>query len=103
MKITEAHIDAMRSERHQAARAEARAVAELLREALGRLGFTPEVAPARDIKEDALYWPVLRGEATVSGHPMVALGRIPLVSANRLAEILMRAALEEQTKKATNR
>lgn len=34
---------------------------------------------------------------------MVALGRIPLDSANRLAEILMRAALEEQTKKAAPR
>ncbi|MFE2180152.1 hypothetical protein [Streptomyces sp. NPDC059455] len=103
MKITEEHIDAMRSERHRAARAEARAVAELLREALGRLGFTADVAMPHGEVDEALSWPVLRGEATVSGHPMVALGRIPLDSANRLAEILMRAALEEQTKKATNR
>ncbi|MBA6437864.1 hypothetical protein [Streptomyces sp. GMR22] len=103
MKITEEHIDAMRSERHQAARAEARAVAELLREVLGRLGFTADVAMPYGEKKDALFWPALRGEVTVSGHPMVALGRIPLDSADRLAEILMRAALEEHTKKATTR
>ncbi|MFE9061595.1 hypothetical protein [Streptomyces violaceusniger] len=103
MKITEEHIDAMRSARHRSARAEARAVAELLRQALGRLGFTPDVAMPHGEKDDALFWPVLRGEVTVSGHPMVALGRIPLDSADRLAEILMRAALEEQTKKATTR
>jgi len=100
MKITEEHIDAMRSARHRAAGAEARAVAELLREALGRLGFTPDVAVPHGVKNEDLFWPVLRGEVTVSGHPMVALGRIPLDSANRLAEILMRAALEQQTKKA---
>ncbi|MEU0838416.1 hypothetical protein ABZ370_02955 [Streptomyces sp. NPDC005962] len=100
MKITEEHIDAMRSARHRAAGAEARAVAELLREALGRLGFTPDVAVPHGVKNEDLFWPVLRGEVTVSGHPMVALGRIPLDSANRLADILMRAALEEQTKKA---
>ncbi|MBU3865990.1 hypothetical protein KN815_18485 [Streptomyces sp. 4503] len=103
MKITEEHIDAMRSARHRMARAEARAVAELLRQALGRLGFTPDVAMPHGEKDESLFWPVLRGEVTVSGHPLVALGRIPLDSANRLAEILMRAALEEQTKKATTR
>ncbi|MBI0375283.1 hypothetical protein JBE27_03070 [Streptomyces albiflaviniger] len=103
MKITEEHIDAMRSARHRSGSAEARAVAELLRQALGRLGFTPDVAMPHGEKGDALFWPVLRGEVTVSGHPMVVLGRIPLDSANRLAEILMRAALEEQTKKATTR
>ncbi|MCG0284981.1 hypothetical protein [Streptomyces sp. PSAA01] len=99
MRITEEAIDAMRSERHRAAGEDARAVAELLRRALGRLGFTPDVAMPHGEKGDALFWPVLRGEATVSGHPM----RIPLDSANRLAEILMRAALEEHTKKATTR
>ncbi|MFE5157652.1 hypothetical protein ACFRNT_03830 [Streptomyces sp. NPDC056697] len=103
MRITEEAIDAMRSERHRAAGEDARSVAELLREALGRLGFTPDVAMPHGEKDDALFWPVLRGEVTVSGHPMVALGRIPLDSANRLAEILMRAALEERTKKATTR
>lgn len=99
MKITEEHIDAMRSAHHRAASEEARAVAELLREALGRLGFTPDVAVPHGTQHEDLFWPVLRGEVTVSGHPMVALGRIPLDSANRLADILMRAALEEQTKK----
>ncbi|MEU4891655.1 hypothetical protein AB0B12_01235 [Streptomyces sp. NPDC044780] len=103
MKITEEHIDGMRSERHRAAGAEARAVAGLLREALGRLGFIPDVAVPHGEKDEALCWPVLRGEVTVSGHPMVALGRIPLDSANRLADILLRAALEERTKKATAR
>ncbi len=103
MKITEEHIDAMRSARHQSARVEARAVAELLRDALGRLGFTPDVAMPHGEKDEALFWPVLRGEVTVSGYPMVALGRIPLDSANRLADILLRAALEEHTKKATTR
>ncbi|MBP8534677.1 hypothetical protein [Streptomyces sp. MK37H] len=103
MRITDEAIDAMRSERHRAAGEDARTIAELLRQALGRLGFTPDVAAPHGEKDDGLFWPVLRGEVTVSGYPMVALGRIPLDSANRLAEILMRAALEEQTKKATTR
>ncbi|MFF5586981.1 hypothetical protein [Streptomyces hygroscopicus] len=103
MRITDEVIDGMRSERHRAAGAEARAVAELLWKALGRLGFVPNAALRHGEKDVALFWPVLRGEVTVSGHPMVALGRIPLDSANRLAEILVCAALEEHTKKATTR
>ncbi|WNE96431.1 hypothetical protein PS467_14350 [Streptomyces luomodiensis] len=90
----------MRSDRHRTARAEAQAVAELLRQALQRLGFTPDVP--HGVEGGELYWPTLRGELTVSGYPLVALGRIPLDSANRLADVLMRAAMEERTKKAAS-
>ncbi|MFD7499646.1 hypothetical protein [Streptomyces sp. NPDC059850] len=100
MRIREQDIEAMGADERATPRAEAQAVAELLRQVLGRLGFTPDVP--HGVKGGELYWPTLRGELTVSGYPLVALGRIPLDSANRLAEVLMRAALEEQTKKATS-
>lgn len=76
--------------------------AELLREALARLDFLLDV-PSHAIKDGELCWPTLRGEVTVSGQSVITLGRIPLDSANRLADILMRAALHEQTEKATAR
>jgi hypothetical protein len=102
MRITNEHIDALGSDRHRAARSSAGLTAELLREALARLDFLLDV-PAHAVKDGELCWPTLRGEVTVSGQPVITLGRIPLDSANRLADILMRAALEEQTKKATAR
>ncbi|MFJ6592850.1 hypothetical protein ACIQPP_18980 [Streptomyces violaceusniger] len=100
MRIREQDIEALGADGHVTARAEAQAVADLLRQALHRLGFTPDVP--HGVKGGELYWPTLRGELTVSGHPLVALGRIPLDSANRLADVLMRAALEEQTKNVTS-
>ncbi|MFI0728107.1 hypothetical protein ACH4S9_03670 [Streptomyces sp. NPDC021225] len=98
MRIREQDIEALGADSHRAARTEAHAMAELLRQALQRLGFTPDVP--HGVEGGELYWPTVRGELTVSGYPLVALGRIPLDSANRLADVLMRAALEEQTKKA---
>ncbi|MEU8823432.1 hypothetical protein [Streptomyces sp. NPDC048636] len=100
MRIREQDIEALGADAHATPRAEAQAVADLLRQALARLGFTPDVP--HGVKGGELYWPTLRGELTVSGYPLVALGRIPLDSANRLAEVLMRAALEEQTKNAAS-